>query len=215
MFMIICGQLACSSSFRSVVNPIETHKSRQVQRLCLPQQAAQKWAVVVGIDKYKDSGIPNLQGASHDAWSFYHYLSSPKGGKVSAKRRLLLLNWQATRANLEYALGQFLANACPQDTIYVYFAGHGAPEPNRADEAFLLVHDTQLNNLVGTAISMRQLPKFLNWRAGQAGHLMMFVDACHAGRIQFPSQRGVKMDEQTETLLSRVIVTRTLTPTML
>ena len=188
--------LGCASASYRAVETIDMSSSEASPRLCTAQQKGERWAVVVGIDTYQDSKITPLNGATHDAWAFYHYLSSPHGGRVALDKRLILLNWQATRANLEKAFGQFLSRACPQDTIYIYFAGHGAPEPDRASEAFLLTYDTQLDNLVGTAISMRQLPRFLSWRAGQAGRLMMFVDACHSGALQFSGQRGIKMDEQ-------------------
>jgi uncharacterized caspase-like protein len=188
--------IACAPSYRSVDYDIKINKKIKSTRICMPQQKSERWAVVVGIDDYQDPRISSLKGASHDAWSFYHYLASRNGGNIPASHRIILLNWQATRANLEYAFGQFLTRACPQDSIYIYFAGHGTPEPQRANEAFLLTHDTQLDNLVGTAISMRQLPRFLSWRAGQTGQLMMFVDACHAGQLQFPGQRGIVMDEQ-------------------
>ena len=74
--------------------------------------------------------------------------------------------------------------------MIIYFAGHGAPEPDRPDDAFLLTHDSQLNKLVSTALSMNQLPQFLTWRANSAGQLLFIVDACHSGAIIFPGSRG-------------------------
>lgn len=161
--------------------------------LCNPLGQPRSWSVSVGIDQYQDPGIPKLHGASHDAWVMHHFFSSPEGGKVPIERRILLLNHRATRANFEFALGRFLAKACPQDTIYIYFAGHGAPEPDRPDDAFLFTYDTRLSNLVGTSLSMRQLPEFLKWRAGDVGHLVMLLDACHSGQINFPKKRGVRV----------------------
>lgn len=157
---------------------------------CEATAEPRQWAVVVGIDFYRDDRIPDLDGAVNDAWTFYHYLSSPAGGAIPRSRLRLLLNQEATRREVEGALGNFLAGACPQDQLIIYFAGHGAPEPGRAEEAFLLVHDTSLDNMVGTALSMSRLPDFLEWRAGRAGRLLMLVDACHSGNIAFPGARG-------------------------
>ena len=159
---------------------------------CSDASPAKTWAVVVGINFYADDRIPDLGGAVNDAWTYYHYLASPSGGGVDAYRLRLLLNDEATRTNVEGALGGFLANACPQDQIIIYFAGHGAPEPGRPEEAFLLVHDTDVDNLVGSAVSMSRLPDFLAWRAGRAGSLLLLVDACHSGSIQFPGDRAFK-----------------------
>ena len=166
------------------------------QAQCTPASPSRKWAVVVGVNFYKDERIPDLGGAVNDAWSFYHFLSSPKGGAVDPFRLRLLLNGEATRQGVEDALGEFLQYACPQDQIIIYFAGHGAPEPDRPDEAFLLVHDTDLDSMVSTAISMTQLPNFLKWRTGQTGQLLMLIDACHSGNIQFPGKRGFKKKEE-------------------
>ncbi len=164
--------------------------SSQIQ--CTPDLPSRKWAVVVGVNFYQDEFIPDLSGAVNDAWAFYHFLASPKGGAVDPFRLRLLLNEEATRRGVEDALGEFLQYACPQDQIIIYFAGHGAPEPDRPDEAFLLLHDTDLNSMVSTALSMSQLPNFLKWRTGQTGQLLMLIDACHSGNIQFPGKRGIK-----------------------
>ncbi len=167
---------------------------------CREDAPRKQWAVVIGVNDYQDEGIPDLDGAVNDAWSFYHFLASPAGGAVPRVRMRLLLNKEATREAVVGALGKFLANACPQDQVIIYFAGHGLPEPERPEEAFLLVHDTKLTNLVGSGISMNQLPQFLKWRANKAGSLVMFVDACHSGTIKFPGKkvRGADAKERIE-----------------
>lgn len=163
---------------------------------CSDQIPPKSWSVSVGIDHYEDSRISHLDGASHDAWVMHHYFSSQQGGAVPLSQSMLLLNHKATRANFEFAMGRFLARACPQDTIYIYFAGHGAPEPDRPEDAFLFTYDTRLDNLVGTSMSMRQLPEFLKWRAGEVGNLIMLLDACHSGQISFPNKRGVQLSDE-------------------
>ena len=90
--------------------------------------------MVIGINEYQDEGIPDLDGAVNDAWAFYHYIASPAGGSIPPMRMRLLLNEEATREAVAGALGKFLANACPQDQVIIYFAGHGMPEPERPEE---------------------------------------------------------------------------------
>ena len=165
--------------------------SKGIPNRCQPQQKSKSWAVIAGINFYQDKRIPDLKGAVNDAWNFYHYLVSPDGARFEPDQVRMLLNEQATRAGVEDALGQFLTAACPQDKVVIYFAGHGAPEPDRPEEAFLLMHDTNLDSMVSSAVSMSQLPKFLQWRTGQAAELLMLIDACHSGNIRFPNQRGV------------------------
>ena len=197
MFMTFMAllSLACGSAqqhqgqYRYVVTQSE---GSGVVTSCGNQRAPQIWGVVVGVNEYQDDGITDLKGSVSDAWIFYHYLASPAGGKVPRGQLKLLLNHEATRTNVEGAIGNFLGQSCPQDKIIIYFAGHGAPEPGHPEEAFLLVHDTRLANMVGSAISMSRLPEFLKWRNQDVGELLLVVDACHSGNIMFPGKRGVK-----------------------
>ena len=161
-------------------------------RMCGAGRAPQTWGVVIGVNEYLDEGISDLKGSVSDAWIIYHYLTNPSGGGIPKSHLRLLLNEEATRTEVEGAIGNFLAQSCPQDQVLIYFAGHGAPEPGREQEAFLLVHDTRLDNMVGSAISMRRLPDFLKWRTEEVGELLLVVDACHSGNIMFPNQRGIK-----------------------
>ena len=160
------------------------------QGMCVEGGEESSWAVVIGVNKYRDTGIPTLSGAAQDAWNIYHYLTHKDGGGIHPKRTRLLINEEATKAAVEKSLGEFLANACPQDRLIIYFAGHGAPDPSRPSDAYLLVHDTQLDELLTTGISMTLLPTFLRWRNQDKGKLLLIVDACHSGALQFPGQRG-------------------------
>lgn len=182
--------------------------------ICREGSEGVSWAVIVGVNHYQDSGIPTLSGAAQDAWNMYHYLTHADGGGVHPRRTLLLLNHEATKAAVEEALGSFLAKACPQDRLIVYFAGHGAPEPDKPDNAFLLVHDTRLGELVSTGISMTLLPTFLQWRNADTGRLLLLVDACHAGALRFPNRRGFSQTSsqgEDEALRRASAVTRSLT----
>lgn len=185
---------ACTSGVTRIQRGVYIAPQQEVMigaTLCDKEKSPETWSVVIGINKYQDPGIPDLTGAAQDAWNFYHYLTHRDGAKVHPRRTKLLINEYATKVNIDEALGEFLTQACPKDRVIIYFAGHGAPEPDRPEDAFLLVHDTSLSRLVSTALSMNQLPQFLSWRANTAGKLLFFVDACHSGVIQFPGSRGI------------------------
>ena len=152
--------------------------------------------VVIGVNHYLDPRIPDLKGAVLDAWNMYHLLVNPLGGQVPRSQVKLLLDEAATIENMREALGQFLRSACPQDQVTIYFAGHGSPEPENPDEAFLLLHNTKLDRLVSTGFAMSQLPKFLEWRNDQLSRLLLLIDACHSGNIKFAQIRGVKLSAQ-------------------
>ena len=155
------------------------------------ERDSKKWGVVVGINDYLSPLITDLEGAAVDAWAFYHYLTSPFGAQIPSSQVILLINDQATRANIEGAIGNL--KACSQDQVYIYFAGHGMPEPFAEENAFLLAYDSNPSNMVGSAISMQKLPDFLSWRVGKASRLLMVIDACHSGSIAMNKSRGFKM----------------------
>jgi len=185
-----CGGKLSDSASRGVGRYV-TVEERGVEGVsCHPSQPALSWAVVIGVNEYQDERIADLSGAVADAWNVYHALVSPQGGRVARSRAKLLLNEEASKRGVEDALGHFLTNACPQDMITIYFAGHGAPEPKRPTEPFLLVHNSDLDSLASTAIAMSQLPQFLKWRNEEASRLLFIVDACHSGNISFPGSRG-------------------------
>src|SRR4029453_13596819 len=86
-------------------------------------------AVIIGVGRYEKPRIPSLRYAVGDADAVYNVLIA-SGYK---KDNVLLLTDRAERKptlrNIKYALGTFLArSAGKDDTVIVYFAGHGAPE---------------------------------------------------------------------------------------
>lgn len=88
----------------------------------------QKWAVVIGISKYKDSRIAGLRYASADARSFYEWLISQQGGGYAPSRITLLLDSEATVQNIKNALFNWLKQPLAEDMVTIYFAGHGSPD---------------------------------------------------------------------------------------
>jgi len=191
--LILWGCAGQNQRTRSLYLPSPTSAARSTTG-CRVDGPSQSWAVVIGVNEYLDEGVPALKGAAHDAWNVYHYLTNPKGGGVPSSRARLMINEEATKSNVEEAFNEFLAQSCPQDQVILYIASHGVPEPQNPDEAYLVMHDTMLDKLVSTGISMTRLPDFLSWRAkasqGSNGRVLLLLDACHSGNVIFPGSRG-------------------------
>ena len=64
---------------------------------------ADKWALIIGIDRFQDSRIPTLQYSSKDARDFADFLV--KKGNFASDHVLLLLNEDATSNKIQAALG--------------------------------------------------------------------------------------------------------------
>lgn len=151
-----------------------------------------RWAVVVGISAYQDTAIKALQYADDDARAIYDFLRSPAagGGGFAEENIKLLLNEQATYAEVRAALYSYLRQATDEDQVFIYFAGHGAPDPARLSDLYLLTYDTRADQLSATGFPMRDVDRAVGEL--YARHVVLITDACHSGGIttQFASRGG-------------------------
>ncbi len=164
---IVGGPAAAASD-----NPVKKSTSWQPQR----------WAVVVGVSKYANSSIKNLTYADRDAGGFADFLKSAAGGGFDDEHVKLLLNQDATLANVKQALFNFLRQTIDKDLVVIYFAGHGAPEPANPDNNYLLCYDTDPKSLETTAFPMWDVNTALT-RYIPSKRVVVFTDACHSGGI--------------------------------
>jgi uncharacterized caspase-like protein len=143
--------------------------------------AAEKFAVIVGVSHYANSGtgFSNLKYADQDATSFRDFLLSADGGSFHKDNIRVLLNEDATSQNVRSAFFTFLTRAQPEDEVVLYIAGHGAPDPNDPRNLYLLTYDTKLDDMGGTAFPMFQLQDVFN-RVLKAKRVVTFADTCHS-----------------------------------
>lgn len=143
----------------------------------------QRWAVVVGIGQYASDGIPDLQYAAADARSMRDFLLSDAAGPFEEDHVLFLTDENATVDAMRQAMFVFLQQADWNDLVVIYFAGHGAPDPNRPDNLYLLPHDADLDALAATAFPMWDVKTALR-RQIAAERVIVISDACHSGGTQ-------------------------------
>ena len=144
---------------------------------------SQRWAVVIGISKYKDSRIPSLHYASEDAKAFYHWLISDQGGRYSPSNVNMLVDEDASKRNIQTALFQWLRQAIEEDVITLYFAGHGSPDsPDTPDNLYLLPHDCEYDNVAVSGIPMWDIETAVQ-RFVKAKKIIVVADACYSGGI--------------------------------
>jgi len=153
------------------------------------KRAGKLFAVVIGISHYAkgDGQINDLQYADRDASSMMEFLRSPAGGGVLEQDALLLLNEKATTQNVRNALFTFLTKPQEQDSVVVYIAGHGAPDPHDPRNLYLLTADSKPDDMGGTAFPMWQLQDVFE-RVLKAKRVLTFADTCHS--YGFSGQRS-------------------------
>lgn len=144
------------------------------------------YAVLVGINKYKDPDIRNLNYACADVVALGKLIEE----RIDpAERQVrLLLDKEATKRNLMVAIGEDLPRTATgsEDVILLHFSGHGSPETEASpDEVtrYLIPHDTEYGNIYSTGIDMeREMPRWFE-RICNPKLVILFIDACFSGRI--------------------------------
>jgi len=140
-----------------------------------------RWAIIVGISKYKDESL-NLEYARRDAEALYELIQKPSGGGFEKDHIVKLVDEEATTANITRALRSFLKKPDKGDIVLIYFACHGAPDLDRPNIVYLLTHDTEPDDIAGTALPMREIDLSLRENL-LAERVVILADTCHSAAI--------------------------------
>ena len=125
--------------------------------------------VFIGVNKHSDPGIPELTGATKDARALWALFKDSVEGIVDRR----LLDEEATAAAIRTALDASLRAATPDDTVVIYFAGHGTPGHQ------LVPFDTDLRSVGQTTIPMQEIADRLKSTKARAS--LVILDCCFSG----------------------------------
>ena len=146
-----------------------------------------RYAVIVGISKYKDPNL-NLRYAHRDAEELDKLIRTPRSGGFPAENIKTLIDEEATTGNITKALRSFLQKPGKEDLVLVYLACHGAPDPNRPQNVYLITSDTDPLDIPGTALPMSDIQRDLE-RTLLAERVVLIADTCHSGAVGDSSGR--------------------------
>jgi len=155
------------------------------------------YLVAIGINRYRQAGIPPLKYAENDARAVASYFREKVG--VPAENVFELLGKEATGQNIKRLLGVTLQRkAGSDDQVMIFYAGHGVPEFDRSTDApdhvekYLLPWDGELDALYATAIPMREID-FLSKRYA-SGRVVFMLDTCFSGAAAAGNSRARSLD---------------------
>ena len=151
------GEIPANSKLNE--SPVEVVRSSEVKI----------WAVVIGVGRY--STMPVLKYSDDDAYQYYAFLKSPEGGALPDKQVRVLVDEDATRANILTTMRQVFLQADENDVIVFYFSGHGLPG------AFLPQDYDGMNN----KLYHNEVKNILE--QSKAKHKICIADACHSGSL--------------------------------
>lgn len=133
-----------------------------------------RFGLVIGIESYRDERL-NLRCAAADARSIYDLMIDPEHGFFPKENVQLLLNEQATLTAIWGALSDLKRASSEADTVWIYFAGHAAPEDS---SVFWVTHDADVDDLYKTALDSSRISDAISKLRAQT--VVLLLDCCHA-----------------------------------
>ena len=148
---------------------------------------SQAYALFIGIAAYRH--LRPLSRTTTDARDLHDLLA--QSGYPTANLALLL-DEQATKATISDKLDWLARRASPDDTVLIFFSGHGAQRIGGFEPGeYLCPVEADWYNLRATAISDEELTTAL--RAIRAGRVVVFLDACHSGGVGEPKDAALQV----------------------
>ncbi len=161
-------------------------------------------ALLIGIGKGYSGRLELPEVVRHDAEALGVVLRDPELCGYPASQVRLLLDADATRANIRSALQELAHNAKPNDTVIIFFSGHGGQSAVGADAyGYICPADYVFMDPENTGIKTDELSNLVN--AIPAARVVLILDACHA-----EAAAVVKSDDAEKGLLPRGLLTPAL-----
>jgi hypothetical protein len=163
-------------------------------------------AVIIGIDEYQHvRRLPSI--VINDALDVADFLCAPESCGYQRQRVTLLLGRHATKRAIIDAFQNLARAADTNDTVLIYFSGHGAMvQTNDETETYLLPVDCTLDRINASALHSSEISSLLS--TIRSRRLIALLDTCHAGgAVQVKTvsgQRTIKLglDDNTYERLS-------------
>ena len=166
-------------------------------------QLGENYLFVVGINKYQDSNLPNLNNAVLDAKEVRDILIEKYQFNSTDKRFEELYDENATQVNIIKSLRSFSQKLNEKDSFIIYFAGHGEYD-SMIDVGYWIPSDAESGN-IGSYISFDMISRWLN--AIKSRHTFVMTDSCHSGSFFTNNRRANRLEDRLETLASRWLLT--------
>ena len=132
------------------------------------------YALVVGIGKYRHAG--HLPTVPHGAAQIFDFLAQLKGTCFNAVYRIVLVDEQATKENIESAIKE-LSKARKDDVVFIYLEGHGSPLTGDSTRYYFTAYDTG-SDLIKTGLWINNRELF---RSIQSERVLFLTGSCFSG----------------------------------
>jgi hypothetical protein len=132
------------------------------------------FALVIGIEEYQ--GLPKADFGARDAQAVRKHLEALG---IPARNIITLEGSAATGNKMKSYLEEWLPlNVKETSTLFVYYSGHGAPDPSNG-QAYLVPWDGDPQFLKSTAYPLKKF--YGDLAKTKAKHVIVALDACFSG----------------------------------
>jgi hypothetical protein len=135
------------------------------------------YAVLIGGSRYASAGLSDLPAVAANLAGLAGVLTDPALGGFPPDRCIVVANPASTRAACRM-LREYAARA--EDTLLVYWAGHGGPGPGPGDEFQLSVAGAT-GGLPAGALAVGSVREAM--LRSPAAHRILILDCCFSGRV--------------------------------
>jgi uncharacterized caspase-like protein len=150
---------------------------------------AKLWIVLIGVNDYQDETLPDLRYAAYDCQGVGEALA--QATQAFPQKEFFIhhdLNPEKpTLQAIQSSLQRVISSAKTQDTVLLYFSGHGVLDPE-SQQTVLCLADTRKQPLLSTGLCFQDLLAKLGECAAHSQ--LIWLDACHSGNISLSGARG-------------------------
>lgn len=153
----------------------------------LNRPVRQKWAVVIGISKFRDRRLNSDVASAKTARDFYKYLLDPHGGRFRADHVRMLTDDEATQQSISTSFGNSWLGklAGPDDLVLVYLASRAFPTTD--GNSYLCSYNCQMDNIYGTCLSIESLMQTLRKNV-HSDRIVLILESAYSGAAELSSE---------------------------
>ena len=139
-------------------------------------ESKRRHAVLIGVERYREN-LPRADFAAGDARLAAEYFKRVLG--VPEQNIALLIDERATKSDFEKYFERWLPNRVEAgDEVFVYFSGHGSPNPAKGD-AYLVPYDGDPTYIDQTGYPLKRMYEQLAKLPAKS--VLVAMDSCFSG----------------------------------
>ncbi len=132
-------------------------------------------AILIAVENHNDKRISVVKYAKADAVKFSETLKEHGFDSVN---QVVLVDGDATKSIVETKTKTTIKSLTENDIFFLYYVGHGF---SKLDTNYVMCHDTQKSDPVGTSIALQSL--FQQLRKSRCKKITMFLDSREGGLL--------------------------------